>query len=55
MSGMSVGFVVADDSWDETLSTRTVTRFRSLEDISAVTYPASPTTSIALADVGGVR
>ena len=50
---MSVGFVVADDSWDDSFSKRTVTRFRSLEDISAVTYPASPTTSIALAGIGG--
>ena len=52
ISQMSVGFVVDQDTWDADHTKREVSRFRSLEDVSAVTYPASPTTSIALAGTG---
>lgn len=45
---MSCGFVVADDEWLDN-ETRNIFRFKALEDISAVTYPASPTTSIDVA------
>jgi len=52
VSQMSVGFVVAQDSWDTGYTKREVTRFRSLEDVSAVAYAASPSTSIAVASAG---
>jgi hypothetical protein len=46
---MSCGFVVAMDTWNDDYTQRDVYRFESLFDFSAVTYPASPTTSIELA------
>lgn len=46
---MSVGFITARDEWDEAMEDRTVTQFADLLDVSAVTYPASPTTSIQIA------
>jgi HK97 family phage prohead protease len=53
VSQMSVGFLVETDSWDEEFTQRTVTRLSSLNDISAVTFAASPSTTIALAGMGG--
>ena len=50
---MSVGFVVETDEWSADYTQRSISKFRSLEDVSAVAYPASPTTSIALAGLGG--
>jgi uncharacterized protein len=52
VSQMSVSFVVETDHWDSDYSTRSVTRFRELLDVSAVCYPASPATSISLAGAG---
>jgi HK97 family phage prohead protease len=52
VSQMSVGFVVADDSWSDDWSERSIHRFEELLDVSAVTYPASPTTSISLVGSG---
>jgi HK97 family phage prohead protease len=51
VSQMSMAFTAAPggDSWDSTMTNRTITRFASLTDVSAVTYPCSPTTSIELA------
>lgn len=46
---MSCGFVVADDQWNASMDERTVYRFSDLLDVSAVTYPASPTTDIQVA------
>lgn len=48
---MSCGFVVDQDEWgwDDDGETRDVVSFSELFDVSAVTYPASPTTSIELA------
>lgn len=46
---MSCGFIVARDEWDEAMEDRTVLQFSDLLDVSAVTYPASPTTSIQIA------
>ena len=46
---MSCGFIVARDEWDEAMEDRTVLSFADLLDVSAVTYPASPTTSIQIA------
>ena len=48
---MSVGFIVADDIWDADFSHRTITLFQELMDVSAVCFPASPTTSVELLDV----
>lgn len=55
VTSMSVGFVVAEggDRWSSDYTQREVSRFRSLEDVSAVTYPASPSTTISLAGMGG--
>ena len=50
VSQMSVGFVVADDSWSDDWTQRSIHRFEELLDVSAVTYPASPTTSIDIAN-----
>jgi len=46
---MSCAFVVESDSWNDTFTKRTISEFAELLDVSAVTYPASPTTSIDLA------
>jgi hypothetical protein len=49
---MSCGFVVNDDAWrwgDDGIEERDIFSFDDLFDVSAVTYPASPTTSIAVA------
>lgn len=43
---MSIGMKVGDDIWNLDYTTRTITRIDELYDCSAVTYPASPTTSI---------
>ncbi len=46
LSQCSIGFVVADDSWSDDWSTRSVSKLHSLQDVSCVSYPASPTTSV---------
>ena len=43
---MSVGMIVGEDRWDKGQSERLVLRLDDLCDVSAVTWPASPTTSI---------
>ena len=48
ISQMSCGFIVSRDEWLDA-ETRDVYAFEQLLDISAVTYPASPTTSIDVA------
>lgn len=48
LTQMSVGFEVVADEWDDTYTQRTIHAIRLL-DVSGVTYPASPTTSLALA------
>ena len=48
VSQMSCGFIVAADTWEDDWTVRTVEKFGQLLDISAVTYPASPTTSVEL-------
>lgn len=53
VSQMSVGFVVETDSWSSDYTKRSISRFRSLEDVSAVAFPASPSTTISLAGMGG--
>jgi HK97 family phage prohead protease len=47
---MSCGFIVARDEWEDgSPERRTIEAFADLLDVSAVTYPASPTTSIQVA------
>jgi HK97 family phage prohead protease len=45
---MSCGFVVARDKWSSDMQTRDIYSLRELFDVSAVTYPASPSTSIEI-------
>jgi HK97 family phage prohead protease len=49
LSGCSFAFTVADgdDVWNKAMTERTIKRFMSLPEISIVTFPAYPTTSVA--------
>lgn len=49
ISQMSCGFVVANDEWSDDYTQRDIYRFQQMFDVSAVTYPASPTTNISIA------
>lgn len=49
VSQMSCGFIVASDAWNDDYTERTIYSFEELLDVSPVTYPASPTTSVSLA------
>lgn len=56
VSAMSVGFRVAapdGDVWNDDFTERTVLRFADIADCSAVTFPASPTTSISAVQRAG--
>jgi phage head maturation protease len=53
VSQMSVGMLVESDSWSADAGTRSISRFRELLDVSAVTYPASPSKSTSLAGMSG--
>lgn len=44
---MSFAFVVAEDSYDRDTHERTITRFKRLYDVAAVTFPAYDATDIA--------
>ena len=52
---MSFAFIVEDDAFDERsegdlrIVTRTITKIRKLFDVSAVAFPANPTTDISVA------
>lgn len=50
VSQMSIGFALGpgDDEWTKDEKHRRIFRFRRLLDVSAVAYPASPSTSIAV-------
>lgn len=57
VSGSSFGFLVTDDDWDETPMKRgemPIRTIRSVElfDVSPVTYPAYPQTSVSARDKG---
>jgi HK97 family phage prohead protease len=54
ISQMSVGFVVEADEWNDDYSKRTITKISDLLDVSAVSFPASPTTSIGLTNGAGM-
>jgi hypothetical protein len=47
---MSIGMVVEDDDWSADFSERRITKIGELLDVSVVSFPASPTTSVVLAD-----
>jgi HK97 family phage prohead protease len=55
ISQCSAGFIVAKDDWNEAQEDRTIFELRSLLDVSAVTFPASPTTSISLLNQSEAR
>lgn len=46
---MSVGFLCDKDQWNPSRDERSVHHFRSMPDLSSVTYPASPTTELEIA------
>jgi HK97 family phage prohead protease len=48
VSQMSIGMCVADDEWSDDMSRRVITRIGELLDVSVVSFPASPTTSVEL-------
>ena len=43
----SFAFTIDADEWSEDRSTRTITKIGKLLDVSSVTYPASPSTTVA--------
>ena len=43
----SFAFTISEDEWNKDRSMRTITRVGQLYDVSPVTYPASPTTTVA--------
>lgn len=51
LAKMSFAFLCGKDgdSWNENMTRRTILRFASVHDVSAVTYPANPYTSIDVA------
>lgn len=49
VSQMSCGFIVARDAWDEREEHREISELAELLDVSAVTYPASPSTELQIA------
>ena len=50
ITSMSFAFTIAEDEIDVEKNLRTVTKVKKLYDVSAVTYPAYPTTSIKARD-----
>jgi uncharacterized protein len=46
---MSVGFLCDRDEWNRSRDERSVKHFKTMTDLSSVTYPASPTTSVEIA------
>jgi len=46
VNGMSFGFQVAEDRWEQTQ--RTLVRAKALYDVSPVTFPAYPQTSVSV-------
>jgi HK97 family phage prohead protease len=49
ISQMSVGMVVGTDAWNEGLDKRSISRLSGMPDVSAVSFPASPTTTLEAA------
>jgi hypothetical protein len=51
----SFAFTIAEQEWSEDRSTRTVTKMARLLDVSPVTYPAYPTTTVAARQMAEVK
>lgn len=49
LTQMSCGFCVGLDVWSDDMEEREIFRFSDFSDVSGVTYPASPSTSVQLA------
>ena len=47
ISQSSFAFTIADEDWDRKANLRTITKMGALLDVSPVTYPAYPTTTVA--------
>jgi hypothetical protein len=47
----SFAFTIEDDEWSQDRRTRTINRVGQLYDVSPVTYPASPTTTVQARDM----
>lgn len=58
MTQMSCAFTVAMDEWSEDYQARSIRQFHVLYEVSGVTFPASPTTSLTIAQraaMAGIR
>ncbi len=55
ISQSSFAFTIAEQEWSEDRSTRTVTKMARLLDVSPVTYPAYPTTTVAARQMEEVK
>jgi HK97 family phage prohead protease/HK97 family phage major capsid protein len=55
ISQSSCAFTIAEQEWSEDRSTRTVTKMARLLDVSPVTYPAYPTTTVAARQMAEVK
>ena len=55
ISQSSFAFTIAEQGWSEDRSTRTVTKMARLLDVSPVTYPAYPTTTVAARQMAEVK
>ena len=55
ISQSSFAFTIAEQEWSEDRSTRTVTKMARLLDVSPVTYPAYPTTTVAARQMAEVK
>lgn len=55
ISQSSFAFTIAEQEWSEDRSVRTVTKMARLLDVSPVTYPAYPTTTVAARQMAQVK
>lgn len=46
-TGLSIGFIVAEDEWNTDFSERSITRYRDIVDASIVAYPAFKDTHVS--------
>lgn len=55
ISQSSFAFTIQDQEWNESRTMRTVTKMARLLDVSPVTYPAYPTTTVAARNMADVK
>ena len=55
ISQSSFAFTIQDQEWNESRTMRTVTKMARLLDVSPVTYPAYPTTTVAARNMAEVK